>query len=72
MDSAHDRKQFRSGGKYAFYVVCRYVLLRPQAAHIANMFREDPSVVALRETGQQGRLGVLTTHKRKVAICLIG
>ena len=36
-----------------------------EAAHIANFFREEPRCVCLRETGPEGRFGVLTTHGRK-------
>ena len=37
-----------------------------EAAHVANMFRDDPQVVSLRETGPGGKFGVLTTHQRKM------
>jgi len=37
-----------------------------EAAHIANLLQEDKSVVPLRETGPDGRYGVLTTHQRKL------
>ena len=36
-----------------------------EAAHVANMLREHPRCVPLRETGSEGRYGVLTTHARK-------
>jgi hypothetical protein len=37
-----------------------------EAAHIANMCKDDSDVVSLRETGQEGRFGVLTTQQRKM------
>jgi hypothetical protein len=37
-----------------------------EAAHIANMLKEDTDVMSIRETGPEGRFGVLTTHQRKM------
>jgi hypothetical protein len=37
-----------------------------EAAHIANMLKDDTSVISIRETGKEGRFGVLTTQGRKM------
>ena len=37
-----------------------------EAAHVANMLKDEPRCVHLKETGPQGRYGVLTTHQRKI------
>jgi hypothetical protein len=42
-----------------------------EAAHIANMLKEDTDVISLRETGKEGRFGVLTTHQRKMEFVAI-
>jgi len=36
-----------------------------EAAHVANMLKDNHRCVPLRETGPEGRYGVLTTHARK-------
>lgn len=37
-----------------------------EAAHIANMVKDNPRCVCLTETGSEGRFGVLTTNNRKM------
>jgi hypothetical protein len=37
-----------------------------EAAHIANMLKDEENVISLRETGKEGRFGVLTTQQRKM------
>jgi hypothetical protein len=37
-----------------------------EAAHVANMLKDEPRCIQLKETGPQGRYGVLTTHQRKI------
>ena len=37
-----------------------------EAAHIANMLKSNSRCVSLRETGPEGKFGVLTTHHRKM------
>lgn len=57
---------FGSNGVSPWFVLMTESNLGLEAAHIANLFKQDPSVVSLRETGAEGRFGVLTTHQRKL------
>ena len=52
----------RAGTKF---VIMTESNLGLEAAHVANMLKGHPRCVPLRETGTEGRYGVLTTHARK-------
>lgn len=55
----------RSRVNSARFVIMTESNLGLEAAHVANFFKDDPCCVCLRETGPEGRFGVLTTQSRK-------
>ena len=42
-----------------------------EASHIHNLLADNPRCVVLRETGPDGKHGVLTTHERKLEFAAV-
>ena len=42
-----------------------------EASHIHNLLKDNPRCVVLRETGPDGKHGVLTTHERKLEFAAV-
>ena len=61
----------RAAGTRPYIVLMVESNLGLEAAHIANMFKDNDRVISLRETGPEGRFGVLTTHARKLEFVAI-
>ena len=65
------KSMFKNHGVKVKYILAVESNLGLEASHIAHMFKDDPDCIILRETGPDGKCGVLTTHQRKLEFVAI-